>query len=69
MAKKKKGEAPIQKIIVGIIVTVASSLILAWLGGAFDNSTTNPTPNSTNQIQQNSGPKSSSVKPGGFKDK
>jgi uncharacterized alpha/beta hydrolase family protein len=40
MTAKKKGKSPIEKIIVGIIIIVASSLIIAWYSGAF-NSTTN----------------------------
>lgn len=43
MAAKKKDESLIQKIVAGVIVSVLSSLILAYCWGAFgskDNSTT-----------------------------
>lgn len=49
MTAKNKSESLIQKIVVGIIITVASSLILAWYNGAFDSNSNNPSPKTPEQ--------------------
>jgi hypothetical protein len=53
MTAKRKSESVIQKIIAGIIITVGSALIIAWLNGAFDsNSNTNQPPKPMNSTEQ-----------------